>query len=176
MKYVVNMIILMNFINPIIIFDFNKDSDIQNWRIVDDIVMGGRSSGQFTLNSDGFGVFSGDVSLENNGGFSSVRYSSQKISVQKDAKIRIKLKGDGKNYQLRVKDNARNYYSYVKMFSTSGEWEEIIVSLKDMYPTFRGRRLNSPNFEKDVIEEIAILIGNKKNEAFELIIDTIVLN
>jgi hypothetical protein len=44
-----------------------------------------------------------------------------------------------------------------------------------MYPSFRGRRLNQPNFTGDVIEEITFLIGNKKNENFILLLGTIVL-
>ncbi|MFQ3182569.1 MAG: NADH dehydrogenase [ubiquinone] 1 alpha subcomplex assembly factor 1, partial [Polaribacter sp.] len=55
-----------------IIFDFNKSSNIKNWIVIDDVVMGGKSSGSFKLSSDGYGIFMGDISLENNGGFSSV--------------------------------------------------------------------------------------------------------
>jgi hypothetical protein len=41
--------------------------------------------------------------LENNGGFSMVRYPFDKMKVNKDDKIIIKLKGDGKKYELRIK-------------------------------------------------------------------------
>ena len=61
-----------------ILFDFNIKSDISNWKVVDDVVMGGRSNGNFELNKNGYGVFSGNVSLENNGGFSSLRYRFDK--------------------------------------------------------------------------------------------------
>ena len=56
------------------LFQFNTDSSIENWRILDDVVMGGRSDGHFKINSDGHGEYTGNVSLENNGGFSSLRY------------------------------------------------------------------------------------------------------
>ncbi len=58
----------------LILFDFNKDADIRNWNVVDDGVMGGLSAGRFRVNDAGNGEFSGTVSLENNGGFSSLRY------------------------------------------------------------------------------------------------------
>jgi len=160
---------------PQVIFDFNKNSDIQNWRIVDDVVMGGKSSSTFELNTDGYGVFEGDISLENNGGFSSVRYRFQKILTKEYTKIIIKLQGDGKKYQFRIKSNARDDYSYVSSFLSSGEWQEIEIPLKDMYPSLRGRRLNQANFSNDYIEEIAFLIGNEKNENFKLLIDKIEL-
>ena len=158
-----------------VIFDFNKTSEIKNWRIVDDVVMGGRSSGTFKLDTEGFGVFEGDISLDNNGGFSSLRYRFEKKQIKDYSKVLLKIRGDGKNYQFRIKANSGDYYSYITPFSTSGEWQEIEVPLKDMYPTFRGRKLDKPNFSDDYIEEITSLIGNKKKEKFKLLIDRIEL-
>lgn len=175
MKYIVSMILLFSSINPQVIFDFNNMSNLENWIIVDDVVMGGRSSSSFSLNADGFGVFKGSISLENNGGFSSVRYKFPKIKVKEYTKIRIKLQGDGKNFQFRVKASSRTYYSYIATFSTSGDWQEIEIPLADMYPSYRGRRLDQPNFSEDYIEEITFLIGNKKEEVFKLLIDDIIL-
>lgn len=175
MKYLLVGIILITIMNMELIFDFNKNSDIQNWNIIDDVVMGGKSGGSFSLSPDGFGVFQGEISLENNGGFSSVRYQFKPLKVNKNGRIVIKLKGDGKDYQFRIKDNSSNYYSYIMPFTTSGEWEDIEISLKDMYPTFRGRKLDLPNFSNDSFEQIVFLIGNKKSEKFELLIDKIEL-
>jgi len=157
------------------LFDFNENTDIKNWIIVNDDVMGGKSSGTFTLDTNGNGVFKGSISLENYGGFSSVRYRFDKKTVKGYTKMRIKLKGDGKKYQLRVKTKTKDYYSYVASFETNGAWQEIEITLKDMYPSFRGRRLNKPNFSSDGIEEIALLIGNKKKENFKLLLDNIKL-
>jgi len=176
MKYLLGIIILIIAMNKQMIFDFKKDSNIQGWRIVDDNVMGGKSSGSFTLSPDHFGLFEGQISLENNGGFSSVNYRFQKLKVNKDSNIILRVKGDGKNYQLRVKDDSNTSYSYIIPFATSGEWEEIKIPLQDMYPSFRGRKLDLPNFSKDHIEELVFLIGNKKSEKFKLLIDTIVLD
>lgn len=157
------------------IFDFTKEANIKGWRIVDDVVMGGRSAGEFMLNEEGHGVFKGSVSTENNGGFSSVRFRFEEKIVSLDSKIILNLKGDGKDYQFRVKDESSKYYSYITSFSTSGEWEEIEISLKDLYPSFRGRKLDQPNFEHSSLEEITFLIANKKNENFELLVDKIEL-
>lgn len=158
-----------------IIFDFSKSSGIEKWVIVDDVVMGGRSSGTFEMNADGHGVFTGAVSLENNGGFSSVRYKFDETFIKGATKVVLKVKGDGKKYQFRVKTNSSDYYSYIFSFSTTGEWQEIEIRLEDMYPTFRGRKLDQPNFSSEHMEEIAFLIGNKKKENFQLLIDKIEL-
>lgn len=158
-----------------LIVDFNIQSDLKNWTIVDDVVMGGKSSGSFKLNEDGHGVFEGSISLDNNGGFSSLRYRFEKIQVENSTKIALKLMGDGKDYQFRIKTNSGDYYSYILPFSTTGEWQEIEIELKDMYPSFRGRKLDQPNFSASQLEEITFLIGNKKPENFKLLIDRIEL-
>ena len=175
MKLSLLIIILSIPMQAQVIFDFNKKSDLQDWIIVDDVVMGGRSSSTFKLDKDGLGVFEGNISLENNGGFSSLRYRFLKRTIKEYAQVKIILCGDGKKYQFRIKSNGGDYYSYIISFLTSGEWQEIVIPLKDMYPSFRGRRLNQPNFSDNSIEEITFLIGNKKNERFKLMIDKIVL-
>jgi hypothetical protein len=158
-----------------IIFDFDKGVSLKNWLVVNDVVMGGRSSGGFSLNDDGHGVFRGEVSTENNGGFSSLRCSDVNVKVGEATTIVVRLKGDGKQYQLRVKDNKRSYHSYILNFETTGEWQDIVIPLNSMYPSFRGRRLQMENFSSDKIVEIGFLIGNKKNEEFELLLDKIYL-
>lgn len=158
-----------------IIFDFSKDVDISSWRVVDDVVMGGVSRGNFKINEKGNGLYFGTVSLENNGGFSSLRFRFDKINVSKYSKVVLKIKGDGKNYQFRLKDKFRNYYSYIQVFSTSKDWQLVEINLSEMYPAFRGRKLNMDNFSSESIEEIAFLIGNKKAQSFQLEIDEIYL-
>ena len=158
-----------------LIFDFETTSDLSNWKVVEDRVMGGESNARFFLNDNGHAQFEGNVSLENNGGFASVRYDMNTLKLKDTKKVIIRLKGDGKNYQFRVKNKEQNEYSYISEFSTSGEWQHITIELKEMYPSFRGRKLDRPNFSHDQIEEITFLIGNKRNESFQLLIDKIEL-
>lgn len=160
---------------PQTLFDFEKTSKLDGWAVVDDVVMGGRSSGQLGISSDGHGIFEGYVSLENNGGFSSVRYDSGRIPTSEYSKIYIRLKGDGKAYQFRIKARARDYHAYIMPFATTGEWQEIEIPMDSMYPTFRGRLLDMENFNHHHLEEIRFLIANKKNESFKLLIDKIEL-
>ncbi|MGM0546705.1 MAG: CIA30 family protein [Bacteroidota bacterium] len=158
-----------------IIFDFNEKASLQSWGILDDVVMGGRSQGNITLNTQGHGIFHGIVSLENNGGFSSVRYKPENLRVDPKDQIKIRLKGDGKPYQFRVKHDRQAYESYITNFKTTSEWEEIMISLNDLYPTFRGKNLDQPNFNFNTIYQLGFLIANKKSEEFKLLIDKIEL-
>jgi NADH dehydrogenase [ubiquinone] 1 alpha subcomplex assembly factor 1 len=161
--------------NATMIYDFDKNADVKDWRIIDDVVMGGQSNGKFSIDGDGNGVFQGAVSLENNGGFSSVRYQFEEMSVTKNSKILIRLKGDGKEYQFRIKDKSNTSYSYITTFKTSGDWQTVEIKLSDLYPSFRGQKLNLPHFEAASFEEIVFLIGNGKNESFKLMLDKIEL-
>lgn len=157
------------------IFKFNKTSNIKNWKTINDGVMGGISSGNLFLNEDGYGVYKGHISLENNGGFSSLKYSFNTLSTKQHRKIILKVKGDGKTYQFRIKHKSSDPHSYISCFDTSKKWQTICFNLSEMHPKFRGRKVNIPNYNKINIEEIAFLIGNKKNENFKLLIDSIIL-
>lgn len=157
------------------VFNFNTKSNITKWQIVNDAVMGGQSNSDFTLNKDGLGVFKGQVSLENNGGFAMVQYRFDTKKVNTLTKACISLKGDGKTYQFRIKTNNSDYYSYIASFDTNGKWQTIELPFNTMYPAFRGRTLDIGNYPGEQMEMIAFLIGNKKEEDFKLEIDTIIL-
>ena len=158
---------------PITLFNFSKGESIKNWRIVNDDVMGGISTATFNLSKEGNGIFQGKVSTKNNGGFASVRYIMDEMNIKESTRIKIKVKGDGKNYQFRIKNKTSDYFSYITTFSTNGEWQVIELKLKDFYASFRGRKLEIPNFDKSAIGQAAILIANGKDEAFKLEIDII---
>lgn len=156
-------------------YTFTKSSDLSSWRVVSDGVMGGVSKAKLNISDEGSGVFEGLVSLDNNGGFTMIQYNCEIRDVKKYSKIVVQLKGDGKTYQFRIKDQREAYYSYVQSFKTSTENERIELKLSDFKPTFRGRKLHMPHFTEDTIEQVGILIGNKKEEFFKLEINEIFL-
>lgn len=159
-----------------ILFNFNNNSNLSNWKIIDDVVMGGRSNSSFILNKAGYGEFSGKVSLENNGGFSMVQNYFDAKKVDAFSKVSIRLKGDGKTYQFRIKTNYHDSHSYIALFNTSKDWQTIEIPFYTMYPAFRGKKLDMQNYPGKQMEVIAFLIGNKKAEHFKLEIDKIELN
>jgi len=158
-----------------LIFDFKHESNLAGWMIVDDVILGGRSNGKFSISNDGHGLFSGKVSLENNGGFSSVRHRFEKKEVNDYKKVTIRLKGDGKRYQFRIKSDKYDRYSYVSYLQTDDDWQTIEIPFSEMYPSFRGMRLKMSNYPGKLMEELAFLIGNGEEESFKLEIDKISL-
>jgi len=161
---------------PLVIVDFSQNADLSSWYIVDDVVMGSQSEGHMTINENGNGSFYGQVSLANNGGFSSVRYRTGKLDVSGYSVCQLKIKGQGQQYQFRVKSDSQQRYSYLSHFETTGEWQTITIDLSEMYPSFRGRRLDLDNYAAVTLSEISILISNKVAEDFRLEIAKITLH
>jgi NADH dehydrogenase [ubiquinone] 1 alpha subcomplex assembly factor 1 len=157
------------------IYNFSKSSKIDEWKIVNDEVMGGMSLGIIQINSEGSGLFSGHVSLDNNGGFCLVRHDLDCIVVEDYSSFEIRIKGDGKKYQFRCKSSDHQRHSYIYNFSSGKDWKVITIPFKKMEPYFRGDSLKMPNYHGNFLAQVAILIGNNKEEDFSLEVDYIKL-
>jgi hypothetical protein len=155
------------------IYRFTTQTKVNEWRIVNDGVMGGISKSSLVLSDSGHGQFSGQVSLANNGGFASIQLNKTIKLMDENKFIVLRVKGDGKAYEFRLKGKISQSESYVHQFNTTGEWENIKLPLNEFYPQFFGRKLNIPNFNFKSIEQLSFLIANKQEEDFKLLIDWI---
>ena len=115
MLSLIRHIVVLLALNPIVLFDFTTSSDISKWRITDDVVMGGRSDGNFQLSAKGNGLFSGKVSLENNGGFSSVRYYLDQKEMQGLNKFVIRIKAMAKIINLELEQKEMNITNTISL-------------------------------------------------------------
>lgn len=159
---------------PVAVYDFRKGTPADTWAVQDDTVMGGRSQGKREMTEEGHLRFYGHVSLENNGGFSSVLHTLKPpVDVSGHDKFVLRVKGDGKPYSLRVKTDPDNDFYYESSFPTSGEWEMVEVSFAEMSAVHHGEPVDVPNFDGGTLTKVQVLIGNKKEEDFELLIDRI---
>ncbi|SDB36593.1 Complex I intermediate-associated protein 30 (CIA30) [Flavobacteriaceae bacterium MAR_2010_188] len=155
------------------LYDFKKNDSLDHWEIEDDVVMGGKSQGQLSINDEGHAKFTGKVSLENDGGFSQMQSDFDKIDTSKFSKFKIKLKGDGKDYQFRVQEKHDQKHVYKTEFSTSGEWQTVELNFNDLTPSYHGEDLDIPNYSGKLLAHMAILIGNGREESFEMLVDKI---
>lgn len=97
-------------------FGFLTASTADGWRVTNDTVMGGVSSGELAW-SDGALVFTGELSLANNGGFASIR--SPDIDPQRAVDWanrtgpRVQVDGDGRTWtvELRTDDDSGGWIS-----------------------------------------------------------------
>lgn len=164
----------MSVMQPYVLINFASPNEERQWQVINDGVMGGRSRGYFTIVDDE-AVFEGTVSLENSGGFTSVRRSFAPITVEEYSKIVLYIEGDGSRYQFRIKPDARQQYAYIAYFQTQAGSQVITLPFESFIPSFRGIVLDKPPYTGDKISEVGILIGNKKAESFRLKISKIAL-
>lgn len=85
------------------IYSFSTQTNIKEWRVVNDGVMGGISKSSLVLTDTGNGKFSGHVSLANYGGFASIQLNTAIKLVDEKKFIVLRIKGDGKRYEFRLK-------------------------------------------------------------------------
>ena len=158
-----------------VLFDFADPAAMRGWQVEDDVVMGGISRGSFTRDRAGHAVFRGEVSLENNGGFSSVQCHFDPLEVSAYRNAVMRLKGDGKDYRFIVESEKDARHYYVTEFATNGDWQEIKIPLRKMYPMRRGDRLDIPDYPGQTLAQVRFMIANGRAESFRLEIASIAL-
>ena len=147
-----------------------------DWMVVNDSVMGGISQSRPEITDRDTLLFLGNVSLENNGGFASIRHVAEPFGLDEGEGILIGVKGDGKTYQLRVRtSDGFDGMAYKTDFKTvKGEWQEFRFPWSGFTATYRGRLVeNAPALEAINIRQIGFLISDKQAGSFELEIVTL---
>lgn len=176
MMAILFMIVWGYAMNNNLLYDFNNAETFHNWRIINDGVMGGLSTSKFELDAVGTAKFSGNVSPDNNGGFASVRTNLLNDIKVDYTGVSIRVKGDGKIYNLRFRTN-NNFdgMAYQSKFRTIEHvWKEIKIPFENFKPTFRGRTIyNQPELNSTDIKQVGILIADKQFGQFTVDIDWI---
>jgi hypothetical protein len=153
------------------LFAFTEAGDIADWGTVNDTVMGGVSSSSASWDAGAL-VFSGELSLDNNGGFTSVRgpIVMELGQLLADAsEVLFEATGDGKTYllQLRTVDDGL----YVQRFSTiDGTLGIYGLPLRDFEPV--GRFLDplpdAPALDPSRVVQVVIYLLDKQEGPFRL--------
>ena len=158
-----------------ILFGFKPKADGQ-WRSINDGVMGGLSEGTFRITDKGILEFSGNLSLENRGGFASIRSKPTNLGLSDDEAVVLRVRGDGRQYfcNLFVPDG-RNAFSYRTAFQTkAGRWQEIRLPFKAFRATWFGRTLpDAKPVDLSKVNSIGVILADKKAGPFRLEIDWI---
>ena len=146
------------------------------WTSVNDVVMGGVSDSLMQVSEDGTGVFAGHLSLENNGGFASVRAPLPENDFTGYDGIVLRVKGDGRRYSFRVRtDMLFDGVVYRQEFDApEGERVDVELPFSDFKPSFRGRIVpDAPPLDPSRIFQIGFLISEKQEGSFRLEIERI---
>ena len=151
----------------------NMREDQPDWTIVNDEVMGGRSSSRVAITPEKKLVFSGYLSLENNGGFASFRMNVDKHIPAGFSRLSFRLKGDGKKYRFRIRnEDLWDDVSYSYGFRTINDiWMQYDIPLKKFVPVYRGKQIMHPErLKSEDIRQIGLLISDKQSGPFSVIL------
>lgn len=161
-------------VSPLMVLDFAGADGEPEWAAVNDGVMGGLSEGRAKF-ANGQLYFSGVLSLENDGGFASVRSRGRVHDWTGRRGVILRVKGDGRTYRFRISTDARHMggrIAYGGDFQTkAGEWIEVKIPFNSLTPTHHGDALNGPPLDLSQVEEVGFQIGDKRPGPFALTID-----
>lgn len=161
-----------------VLLDFDQPGAAAGWTTVNDPVMGGRSTSTVTDGPGGL-VFSGTVSLENNGGFASARSPQDPELGRKAAgarSLRVHAVGDGKTYLVKV-GAAGQPWSYIQRFGTEAAVERVYdLPIAGFQPV--GMRLDPApgapqTLDPSTISEVSVYILDKQQGPFAITISEI---
>ena len=153
-----------------VLFSFEEKNAAQQWQSVNDGVMGGRSDGSMKITDNKTMEFIGTLSLENNGGFASVRTRPSKLGLKKNDTLVARVRGDGREYTFNLYTQSRSTaFSYRTNFQTKkNEWVEVELPLDKFIATSFGQVVQNQPLDADAISGLGILLGDKKAGTFKL--------
>lgn len=159
------------------VFDFSDPEQVQQWMVINDGVMGGVSRGMFRKGEGDGVVFSGTVSLENSGGFSSVSSRPGKsVDLSGFTGIAIRCRGDGKTYKATLKNDTR-FTGFTYQFSFTppkGEWMVVNAPFDQFQAFFRGQKVSdAPPVDRSDIQAFGFIIADKQAGPFSFEIEWI---
>jgi hypothetical protein len=161
-----------------VVVAFDDPAAVAGWTTINDPVMGGLSTSTVTFGDGGL-VFSGTISLDNNGGFASTRGPQDPGIGQRAAgatSIGVRARGDGKTYVFRV-DSAGQPWSYIQRFSTDvGAWRTYELPIGGFQAV--GMRLDPAPYapqslDPSTVTRVSIYILDKQQGPFELTVSAI---
>ena len=156
------------------LFDFTGADAAKDWQAVNDGVMGGVSEGTFQITDQKALEFFGTLSLENNGGFASVRTKAKKLGLESGDALRVRVRGDGRQYSLNLYvPRPQVAFSYrATVTTTSDEWVEVTMPLDTFEATSFGRVVKDAGAVKpNEVNALGFMVSDKKAGPFKLEIE-----
>ena len=154
----------------LLLFDFTAPTPAPagNWRAIDDPVMGGVSHSTFEA-TDAGAAFTGTVSLDQGGGFASVRAPEGTYDLGGHTELRLRLRGDGKRYWLTTYTTRGGPVSYRAPIQPPAEWTTVRVPLASLTPYRRGSTVpEAPPFDASRVRTLGFLIADEQDGPFRL--------
>lgn len=159
-----------------VMVDFDREADARLFLPVDDAVMGGVSSSSLLPAAPGVAAFAGTVSLDNNGGFASVRSVARDWQAAGARAFVLRVRGDGKAYRFNLRTpGGPGAFRYEASFEApAGAWTQVELPLARFIGKAFGKRVplvGPPDPAR--IETLGFMISDRQAGPFRLEIDWI---
>jgi NADH dehydrogenase [ubiquinone] 1 alpha subcomplex assembly factor 1 len=164
-------------LNKLSMFDFgNTGCENCNWFVVVDGVMGGRSSAELVTRHNSM-VLSGDISLENRGGFASIRTPYRDYDLSQFTHVVIRYRSTGQSFAFTLSNYRRFYLPRFKHIlpNTNGVWSEVELTFENFKKTrFSDELGDGPTpSELERIIRLGLISNDKVAGLFSLEVDYI---
>jgi NADH dehydrogenase [ubiquinone] 1 alpha subcomplex assembly factor 1 len=156
---------------------FDHDGNGPDWITVNDDVMGGVSTSTVSIDLEAQRLaFSGNLSVENNGGFASIRSRWTTYDLGLYDGIALRVRGDGNYYRFRIRtEDSGPEISYTALFETKANvWQEIYIPFSEMTPLYRGRIISGVGpLDPTSIRSFGLMLADGQQGQFLLEVDWI---
>jgi hypothetical protein len=168
-----------------IVADLEDPEELRRWQIVNDGVMGGRSTAEAEV-VDSVLSMTGEI-VTAGGGFSSIRLALDE-PLGDATELIVRLRTDGRTYELTVSDAAPGRDRRVSHQGPIGAvgvqneadpswddepWEDVAVDLTDLSATLFGRAVDVVPFQPDSAVEVGIILADGTDGPFRFQLDRI---
>lgn len=156
---------------PVLLFAFRDPRAVDEWAPIDDRVMGGISRSRLRHDPAGHAVFEGEVSLERNGGFASVRCRPGARGQPGAEACLIEVRGAAKRFKLSLRtDDGFDSLNYQSAFTPTGnDWQTLRLPLAAFRASFRGREVHAaPALDPACIRQVGLMIADHQAGPFAL--------
>ena len=161
---------------PVVLVDLGDPAAVASWTTVNDPVMGGRSTSTVAFGDGGL-EFSGNISLDNNGGFASARGPVDPEIGRRATgatSLRVRALGDGKTYVLKVETGQP--WSYIQRFATEAgvrRTYDLPVGGFEPVGMFLDPVPSAAPLDPSTISRVALYILDKQEGPFQLVVSSI---
>lgn len=141
------------------------------WRAIDDRVMGGASRSRLRHDETGHATFDGEVSLQRNGGFASVRSGLGPWGRAGADTCMIEIRGPGRPYKISLlTDDGFDALQYQADFAPAGPgWQTLQLPLSAFCARFRGRDVAAaPVLDPARIRQFGLMTAGRQPGRFAL--------
>lgn len=158
------------------LFDFSDPAAVRDWAPIDDRVMGGCSLSRLRADPAGHAVFEGRVSLEQGGGFASVRCRPGDCGLAGATVCCVEVRGTARRYKLSLLTgdgldgiNHQLGFETVGTVTAPAGWQTLRLPIAMFRATFRGRELaGAPALDPARIRQVGLLIAERQAGPFAL--------